>query len=315
MKHMKINPHVIISMYIPVERFIIAVVFSSLLSCSKSSGPGSSGTGSTTNPLLSKEVLIAKNSAGMEVDSVVTLFQYDASKHLIQTQQTSIGQFSGTVSTTVVTYNLVYSNNLPSSLTGTVNQSIVGGSLNYSASTQIATSFQATGNQITSFVQKATTTGSFTFPLTQETGNDSAVLSYDGSGNVSTYMVYQIPPGSSSYEPLSQQTFTYSMGNLAQWVNVEYVAGLQTDTVNSVYTYNSQSSAAPFFISPGIPIASTNDLSKQTQTSIGINEQSIVSTYTTTYNSTKQPLTSTATVNITPADPNNITTEIISYTY
>jgi len=317
MKHLKITPPTRVGTSLPLKLLLLTILCH-LLSCSKSSNSGSSGpsgpTG-TSNPLLSKEVLIAKNSGGMEVDSVVTLYQYDASKHLIQTQQTSIGQFSGVVSTTAVTYNLVYANNLPASLTGTVTQSLVNGAQTYSATTQIAATFQASGNQITSFVQKATTTGNFTFPLTQETGNDSAVLAYDASGNVNSYNVYQIPPGSSTYLPLSQQTFTYSMGNLAQWVNMEYVAGIQSNTITSVYQYNSQSSAAPFFISPGIPIASTNDLSKQTQTSTGVNEQTITTTYTTSYNSTNQPLNSTAIVNIAPTDPNSIAAETISYTY
>jgi hypothetical protein len=318
MKHLKITPRARVGISVPVKLLLFTAVVCHLLSCSKSNGSGSSGPSGpsgNSNPLLSKEVLIAKNSAGMEVDSVVTLYQYDASKHLIQTLQTSVGQFSGVVSTTGVTYNLVYTNNLPTSLTGTVTQSIVNGAQTYSATTQIATTFQATGNQVTSFVQKATTTGNFTFPLTQETGNDSAVLAYDASGNVNSYNVFQIPPGSSTYQPLTQQTFTYSMGNLTQWVDMEYVAGIQSNTVTSVYQYNSQSSAAPFFIIPGIPIASTNDLSKQTQTSTGVNAQTITTTYTTTYNSTNQPLNSTATVNIAPTDPNSIATETISYTY
>lgn len=315
MKHMKIAPYGLFAAPIPVRRMVFISVFFLFSSCSKTSSSPSSGPGTSTNPLLSKEVLIAKNSAGVEVDSVVTQFQYDANHHLIQTQQTSIGQFSGVVSTTTVVYNLLYANNLVSSLTGTVTQSIVSGSQNYSATTQIATAFQASGNQITSFVQKATTTGTFTFPLTQETGNDSAILAYDASGNVSSYNVYQIPPGSSSYLPLSQETFSYNSGNLAQSVNVEYLAGVQSNTVTSTYQYDSQSSAAPFFISPGIPIASTNDLSKLTQTSAGVNQQSIVTSYTTTYNSANQPVTSNATLNITPSDPNNITSETISYTY
>jgi hypothetical protein len=289
----------------------------SACACSKNSGTGSGGGttpgGGNGDSLLSKEIIVGKNASNVDVDSVVTNYQYDASGHPTQFQQTSTAQFSGATSVISVVYNLTYSNNLVSGLTGTVTQSIDDGGTTFSSNSTVNTVFTSSGNHIVAYVQTVNTTGTSPFPTTLETGNDSALIGYDANGNVSSLNIYQLTQG--AYEPVSQQTFTYSAGNLTQLVNVLSVSGVPVNTVTSVYTYNTKISAAPVFIVPGVTAGSTNDITGLTQTTTGTNPQTINYAYQTTYNSASQPLNSSVTLTNSPSTPDDIVTEQVSYFY
>jgi hypothetical protein len=217
--------------------------------------------------------------------------------------------------TTNLSYTVTWSGNLPSSLSGTFVETAQDGAFNESATIQINTTFQSSGGQIVSYIQRtSTTSGTVFFPPTQITGNDSALLTYDASGNLSTYNIYNIPNGSSTYEPFSFTTYTFGSGNLTQSEENVYVVGIQTATYTTVYQYNSKLAAAPLFLYPGIDAIITNDLSQTTETETGLIPQTIVTAYNTTYNSANQPATTKATVTTTPAS-SEITTENITYTY
>jgi hypothetical protein len=310
-----------------VKWALLAFIIVSSASCSKSgtTGSGSSGTGGSTtggattgggnNPLLSKEVLVARNAANADIDSVVSLFQYDANKNLMQTQQTTVSQISGAIFTNAITYNFTYSNNLISGFTGTVNQTFTDAGQTFNSTSQVTTVFHSSGGRIGSYVQSVMTTGTAPLPVTLETGNDSATLTYDGSGNLTNLNIYQLPQGSSTYQQISQQTFTYNNGNMTQSVDVESVSGVVANTVTSTFQYDSKISATPIFVVPGVVLNSTNDLSGSTQTTTGVNAQTVTSSYMTTYNSTNQPTNSAVTLTITPANTENITAETITYTY
>ena len=73
-----------------VKYALAAIIIFSASNCSKSTSPSSSSTGpggTGTNPLLSEEVIVGKNTAGATVDSVVIQYQYDANKNITQVQQ------------------------------------------------------------------------------------------------------------------------------------------------------------------------------------------------------------------------------------
>ncbi len=301
-----------------VKYTLAAIIIFSASNCSKSSSPSSSTTGpgvTGTNPLLSKEVIIGKNPIGATVDSVVIQNQYDANGNLTQIQQSTVAQISGIMETSMLTYNFTYSGNLVSSMTGTVIQSLQNGTQTYNSTTQVSATFVSDGGHITSYVQTASTTGSGPFPVTPETGNDSALIQYDASGNISGLSLYQIGSGSAGYQLISQQNFTYSNGNMTQVVDMESVAGVPVNTVTSVYQYNSDISAAPYFVGPGIPIRNLNDVTSINQNTTGVNPQTLTTAYASTYNSANQPVSSTVTLTPAPTDPNAIATEEISYTY
>jgi hypothetical protein len=300
-----------------VKCALAAIIIFPASNCSKSSSPSSAttGPGTTTNPLLSKEVIVGKNPAGATVDSVVIQYQYDAGKNLTQVQQSTAIQISGVSETSMLTYNFTYSGNLVSSMTGSVNQTLQSGVQTYNSTTQLNATFVSSGGHITSYVQNASTTGSGPFPVTPETGNDSALIQYDASGNISGFSLYQIGSGNMGYQLISQQSFTYSNGNMTQVVDVESVAGIPANTVTSVYQYNSYISPAPYFVGPGIPIINMNDITNINQTTTGVNPQTMTSAYSSTYNSANQPVNSSVTLTPVPTDPNAIATEEISYTY
>jgi hypothetical protein len=326
MKHIKFLLQAVICNRKKVKWAFVALMISAL-GCSKSNPPGYSGspsggttgggttTGSGSNPLLSKEVLVAKNAAAADEDSIVTLFTYDGNKNLTQTEQTTFSNIAGASLTISITYHFTYSNKLISGFTGTVDQTYLDAGQTFSSNSQISSVFHASGSRIDYYVQSVSTSGSAPLPVTLETGNDSATLTYDASGNLSTLNIYQLSQGSSEYQQISQQNFTYSNGNLSKSINVESVSGIVTNTVTSLFQYDSKISAAPIFIVPGVPVNSTNDLSSSTQTTTGLNAQTISTTYQTNYNSTNQPVNSLAALTITPQNPENIATETITYTY
>ena len=105
-----------------------------------------------------------------------------------------------------------------------------------------------------------------------------------------------IPNGSSAYEPFSETTYTFSGGNLTQSAEIVYVVGIQTDTYTTVYQYNSKLAASPLFLYPGVAAIITNDLSRTTETETGLIPQTIVTAYSTTYNSANQPASTMATL-------------------
>src|ERR1700722_1769311 len=97
-----------------VKCTLTAIIIFSASNCSKSTSPSTStGPGGTgTNPLLSKEVIVGKNTAGATVDSVVIQYQYDANKNITQVQQSMNAEISGIVESSMLTYNFSYSANL-----------------------------------------------------------------------------------------------------------------------------------------------------------------------------------------------------------
>ena len=290
-----------------------ALIILSAWGCSKSSGPSSSSSSTKGDSLLTKEIITGYNASGMNVDSVVTSFQYNSADQLTQIQQTTIEQFAGASANISIVYNFTYSGNLVSGMTGTVMQSFNDGSTSFSSNSNVNTAFTASGGHIVAYVQKVITTGTTPIPTTLETGNDSAVATYAGSGNIATLAIYQLTQG--AYQLISQETFTYSGSNLTSLVNALSVAGVQVNTVTSSFTYNAKISAAPMYIVPGVLAASENDVTNFTQTTTGTNPQTLTSVYNTTYNAANQPVTSAVTLTTSPSSPNDITSEGISYFY
>jgi hypothetical protein len=256
--------------------------------------------------LLTQEILVATNSANVTIDSTVTTYSYDGNKNLTGLQQNSLVTDSGASFTTNLSYSMTYSGNPISGLTGSVAESVVFASITYSSTTQINTTFQSGGGKIIAFVQKTSTSGSSIIPTTSETANDSALLTYNTNGNVATYTVYQLN---------SQESFTYSSNNLAQSLNIVYDAGIAVDTFTTVYQYDTKLSAAPLYLVPGVAVLSVNDLTQSSVTETGVNPGSVITNYTTTYNTANQPETSTVTVTTTPSNPGSIAKQTITYTY
>jgi len=303
----------------PATSALLALLILSAAGCTKSSSSSSNNTGPGPNggAALTEEVLVGKNSANATLDSIVTQYQYNSAKYVSQVTQTSTAQDSGESVITTLTYNLVYSGNLISSLTGTYTQAVTLGNTVYNTSSQMSATFQASGGQIVSFIQTGTTTGTPFLPPTIINGNDSAVLTYDGSGNVLTYDIYLKGSMDPTYLPYSFQTYTYSGGNVASDANVIYVGGFPIDTFTTVNQFNNKVSAAPLYLFPGIAVSLANDLTQSTMTETGLNPNVVVSSYATTYNAANQPVSSIVTLTTTPANPSPSApaTELISYTY
>jgi hypothetical protein len=297
---------------------LLPLLITSSISCTKSSSSSNNNdsTGKSGNgALLAKEVLVAANSSGTTVDSMVTTYQYNGNNELSTLQQTSIYSESGDVVTTSLNYNITYSGNLVSSLTGSYTESAQTPTQTVSSTTQISTTFRSGGGQIVSYIQTASTSGTPFIPLTPETGNDSALLTYDANGNASTYTIYEIQPGLSGYTLASKESFTYASSNLSQSVNIIYLEGIAIDTFTTAYQYNTKLSSAPLYIVPGVAVISLNDLTQSVVTETGTNPSTVTTSYTTTYNSANQPASSKATVTTTPSNPGIIATETITYTY
>jgi hypothetical protein len=297
---------------------LLILLITASTSCQKSSSSsnnnnnGKGGSGA----LLTQEILVVTNSsAPTTVDSIVTSYQYNSNNQVTGMQQNSTYADSAGSLTTNLSYTVTWSGNLPSRLSGTFVETAQDGAFSESATIAINTTFQSSGGQIVSYIQRtSTTSGTVFFPRTQITGNDSALLTYDASGNISAYNIYNIPNGSPAYEPSSFTTYTYSGGNLTQTVEDIYVAGIEVDTYTTVYQYNSKLAAAPLYLYPGIATISINDLTQTTDTETGTNPGTVTTTYSTTYNSANQPASTMATATTTPSS-SGTTTETITYTY
>jgi len=298
---------------------IVAIVLTA--SCTKTGTSSSSSSSNNTNnngggaALLTKEVIVGWNHLNVEDDSIVFTLQYDANDNLLETQQSTTSVDSNITFTSNLTYNFTYSGNLISAISGTFTQNAVGNSINFNATTQINTAFTSSGGKITGYVQTTNTTGNPILPVTTITGNDSAIFTYDASGNLATYVIYQKEQGTPGYTLLSNESFTFNNGSLTQTVNVLYVAGVEEETVTTAYQYDTKLSPSPLFIAIGVPIGMKNDISQVTETHSGIPNQTDVSSYATTYNSANQPVSSTVTVTETPAYSGDLGTEKITYTY
>lgn len=299
-------------------RIALALILTALsIGCKKTGSSGPSGPSPSGNggALLAKEVIVGSNSSGVTLDSLVTTYQYNGNNYLSSLQQTSTFSESGDVITTSLTYNITYSGNLISSLTGSYTETAQTPTQTVSSTTQISTTFQSSGGHIVSYIQTASTSGTPFIPLTPQTGNDSALLTYDGNGNVSTYTIYEIEPGLTGYQLTSQENFTFASSDLSQSVNIIYLAGIAVDTFTTVYQYNTKLSSAPLYLVPGVALISLNDLTQSIVTETGDNPSTVTTSYMTTYNSANQPASSKATVAAVPADPASITAETITYTY
>src|SRR5580704_8395460 len=214
------------------------ILLATSIGCKKTASSGPSGPGSPGGGgLLAKEVLVAANSSGTTIDSIVTTYQYNGNNELSTLQQTSTASISGDVITTSLSYNITYSGNLVSSLTGSYTESAQTTSQTISSSTQVSTTFQSSGGHVVSYIQTASTSGTPFIPHTPQTGNDSALLTYDPSGNVSTYTIHEIEPGLTGYQLASQESFGYASSNLAQSVNIIFLAGIAIDTFTTAYQY------------------------------------------------------------------------------
>lgn len=302
--------------HLVAQTALALILIASSIGCKKSgssgpSGPGSPGGGGA---LLTKEVLVAANSSGT-IDSIVTTYQYNGNNELSTLQQTSTSSISGDVITTSLSYNITYSGNLVSSLTGSYTESAQTPSQTVSSTTQISTTFQSSSGHVVSYIQTASTSGSPFIPLTPQTASDSALLTYDGNGNITTCTIYEIEPGLTGYQLASQESFTYASSNLAQSVTIIYLAGIAVDTFTTAFQYNTKLSSAPLYIVPGVAVISLNDLTQSIVTETGDNPGSVTTSYTTTYNSANQPTSSKATVASVPSNPAGITAETITYTY
>jgi hypothetical protein len=298
---------------------LLILLITASTSCQKSSSSSNNSNnnnGKGSGALLTQEVLVVTNSSSAStIDSIVTSYQYNSNNQVTGMQQNSTFEDSAGSLATNLSYTVNWSGNLPSSLSGTFTETAQDGAFSESATIAINTTFQSSGGQIVSYVQRtSTTSGIVFFPPTQITGNDSALLTYDASGNVATYNIYNIPNGSSTYEPFSFTTYTYSGGNLTQTVEDVYVAGIEVDTYTTVYQYDSKLAAAPLYLYPGIATISINDLTQTTDTETGTNPGSVNTTYATTYNSANQPASTVATATTTPST-SGVTTENITYTY
>ena len=292
------------------------ILIASSIGCKKGGSSSSSGpTPVNGGALLTSEVLVASNSSGVTIDSIVTSYQYNGNNYLSTLQQTSTSSFSGDVIITSLTYNITYSGNLVSSLTGSYTESAQTPAQTVSSSTQISTTFQSAGGHVVSYIQTASTSGSPFIPLTPETASDSALLTYDANGNLSTYTIYEIEPGLTGYQLASQETYTYASGNLSQSVDIIYLSGIAVDTFTTAYQYNTKLSAAPLYIVPGVSVINLNDLTQSVVTETGDNPGTVTTAYTTTYNAANQPASSNATIATIPGNPNGIASEKITYTY
>jgi hypothetical protein len=298
---------------------LLILLITASTSCQKSgssSNSSNNNNGKGSGALLTGEVLVVTNSASATtVDSIVTSYQYNSNNQVTGMQQNSTYADSAGSLTTNLSYTVTWSGNLPSRLSGTFVETAQDGAFSESATIAINTTFQSSGGQIVSYIQRtSTTSGTVFFPPTQITGNDSALLTYDAGGTIATYNIYTIPNGSSAYEPFSLTTYTYSGGNLTQTVEDVYVAGIEVDTYTTAYQYDSKLAAAPLYLYPGIATISANDLTQTTDTETGTNPGSVTTTYATTYNSANQPASTVATATTTPST-SGITTEKITYTY
>jgi len=299
---------------IVLKLIVLTCLIALASSCTKSSSP-STGPANSSGTLLTKEVIIGKNHLNVTVDSIVYTYTYGANQNVSQIVQTMSSVDSIFTSTTSLTYDFIYSGNVLSTINGSFTQSVSGINLSNSATTIISTSFTSSGGKLTGYVQTTSTSGTPYLPVTSTTGNDSAIFTYDASGNLATYNVYQSLLGIPGYLPYSKETFSFNNGTLIQTINNLYVAGILEDTVTTNYTYNSSVAASPLYIAFGVPIAVPNDIAQINFTTTGVNPNMVASSYSSTYNAANQPTSSVVTLTETPSFSGDLMTENITYTY
>ncbi|HLX65342.1 MAG TPA: hypothetical protein VKR41_00055, partial [Puia sp.] len=135
---------------------LLILVITTFPGCKKSSNSSNSTNSNSkggSGALLTQEVLVAANSSGVTVDSIVSNYHYNSNNQVTGFQQVSTLTDSGATVTTNVSYTITWSGNLPSGLTGTFTETAQYGALNESATVAINTTFQSTGGQIVSYVQ------------------------------------------------------------------------------------------------------------------------------------------------------------------
>jgi len=284
-----------------------------MLGCTKTGTSGSSSAGNT--PLLSQEIIVAKNGLNATVDSIVFDYQYDANRNLTGAQQTMSSNYTGDNFLSDLTYQFTYSSGVISGITGTFTQSAKIRTFQYSATTQISITFSVSAGKVLSYVQVAKTTGTPILPVTPITGNDSAVLTYDGNGNLATDIIYLKGPASPNYKLYSKESFTFSNNDLVGSVLIFALDGIPVDTTNSIYSYNSKLSASPLYGVPGVPLNSLNDLVQLMQSETGLNPSEHITNYSSTYNAKNQPVSSAVTITSAQSTPQDAASESISYTY
>ncbi len=285
----------------------------------KKNPAGTPGTGGITGAtaLLTKVTLVGTNAVNNTVESATTLISYDANDNFTQTQftDTSFGLNITFITNEITTFT--YGGSLISNLTEAVTTlTSVLGQTPYGTNDSTYITFYSSGGQVTYFttINRISTTG-VAFPTTITT-LDSSLVTYDANGYITSYTVYQqdtVPGG--LYNLFYTQTFTYSGGNLAGYVLINYATPNQS-TTSAAYTYNKHYAASPFYsIIPGIFIKSANDVSGISLTQTGVNAGSTVYTYNTTYNSSNQPTLSSVAVSMTPTNASFPVAETIQYYY
>jgi hypothetical protein len=279
-------------------------------------GTGTSGiTGATA--LLTKVTLVGTNAVNNTVESATTLISYDANDNFTQTQftDTSFGLDITFITNEITTFT--YGGSLISNLTEAITtQTSVLGQTPYGTNDSTYITFYSSGGQVTYFttINRISTTGVL-FP-TNVTTLDSSLVTFDASGYITRDSVFQqdtVPGG--LYNLFYTQTFTYSGGNLAGYVLINFATPNQS-TTTAAYTYNKHYAASPFYnIIPGIFIKSANDVSGISLTQTGVNAGSTVYTYNTTYNSSNQPTLTSVAVSMTPTNASLPVAETIQYYY
>ena len=284
------------------------------LGCKKNPAGTPGTTGATA--LLTKVTLVGTNAVNNTVESAATLISYDANDNFTQTQFTDTSFGLDITFTTNEITTFTYGGSLISNLTEAITtQTSVLGQAPYGTNDSTYVTFYSSGGQVTYFttINKISTTG--VFPTTVTT-LDSSLVSYDANGYITSYTVYQqdtVPGG--LYNLFYTQMFTYSGGNLAGYVLVNYSTPNQS-TTTATYTYNNHYAASPFYnIIPGIFIKSANDVSGLSLTQTGVNAGSTVYTYNTTYNSSNQPTLASVAVSMTPTNASFPVAETIQYYY
>jgi hypothetical protein len=300
-------------------RFFLKLVFATILlvfaiACKKNApGTGLGGGGATK--LLTKVVLVGRNASNNVVESATTIISYDANDNFIESQFTETSSSLDITITTNEVTQFTYGASLISSLTESITtQTSVLGQAPYNINDSTYTNFHASGSQVDYFVSNNIISTTGFFPTTTNT-LDSALVTYDANGYVSTYTVYRQDTVPGPYRLFYKQAFSYGGNNLAGYVLTNYSTP-NNDVTTATYTYNNHNSASPFYgIIPGIFIKSANDVSELNETQTGINAGNTTYTYSTSYNSFNQPTLSSVLISMTPANASIPVAETINYYY
>jgi hypothetical protein len=294
--------------------FLISLLTLSIQSCKKNTAGTGNGNGNGPGLLLSGYTLVGTNASNNVVESATNLITYDGNNNITETQfvDTSF-QLEMTIIVNTIT-KFTYGPSFIGSATESITtQNTVVGQAPYGVTDSSYLTFYAGTSQVDSFVTSSiiNTTGPLVGPTTLTM--DSALLTYDANGEVSSYTVYQIEKLPGPYTLFYKQTFTYNGSNLAGYVLTNYPASSVT---TATYSYNSHNAAAPFYsIIPGILLKTANDLSEISETQTGVNAGHTTYSYSSSYNSTDQPVVSTVLISMTPTNALFPVSETITYSY